>query len=741
MPNVVERMAGEGKNNQSGLYIKGRSFTSLTCVAILVFAYLITTTIFETSSLIVTMRNSLFQQVLIGSILSSTIFTAAAVGKAIRRSATCHSNHYPGPVNPSFETGLAGWTVISGDAFGNASVSSASSYWGGPFNQVGSSFLWGFAESGDPAVGQLRSSTFQASNVMSFLVGGGWDPVNLYVGLVRASDGELLLSQTGPQDEALIRIVWDTSTYASQNVYLTVYDNSTASSWGHINLDDVRTGCDALGDGDLTFNVLGQVNQPNQSTTTLSASQLYAIDSIRPQFHYTPYQGWINDPAGLIEWNGRHQLFSQFNPAAPYWGPMHWSHADSPDAVHWHELPVALFPPYPENPADASGRFTGSAVLDKDTGALQLIFTDSTDTSFHPDAVPEVVSSAKSTDGINFPLYSGNPIIAGPPAGSPSGFRDPKVFWDQIGNSWKMVVGSGDVTSGKVQLFTTSDPDLLQWSYVGVLTEGDGSTGTMWECPNFFPLDDKWVLFYGGDSVGWYEVGSYNGTKFTSEKLGLLDAGPDSYATQWYIDSAGRNLAITWMGNWPTSKWPSRINGWAGAQSVTRQLFIREDGGLGSKPIDEVSSLATGAAMELGSTNVHGTITVGSSNTARLQMSVDLASTNAPAFTVLLYSSSAEQVALTYTVANRTLTLDTTDAGYGQAGTWSTVIAAPSDNVMTMDLLIDRSSVEVFVGDGTAMTATVFPRYQESKDIKIVSHGGKTVFESVSLTPLGSTWI
>jgi beta-fructofuranosidase len=145
--------------------------------------------------------------------------------------------------------------------------------------------------------------------------------------------------------------------------------------------------------------------------------------------------------------------------------------------------------------------------------------------------------------------------------------------------------------------------------------------------------------------------------------------------------------------------------------------------------------------MELGSTNVHGTITVGSSNIARLQMSVDLASTNAPAFTVLLYSSSAEQVALTYTVANRTLTLDTTDAGYGQAGTWSTVIAAPSDNVMTMDLLIDRSSVEVFVGDGTAMTATVFPRFQESKDIKIVSHGGKTVFESVSLTPLGSTWI
>lgn len=88
------------------------------------------------------------------------------------------------------------------------------------------------------------------------------------------------------------------------------------------------------------------------------------------------------------------------------------------------------------------------------------------------------------------------------------------------------------------------------------------------------------MLFYGGNILGYYEVGTYDGSKFTSEKSGLLDAGPDSYAMQyvpfipsswlkekytklsrWYIDSAGRNLAITWMGNWPTSKWPSRVNG------------------------------------------------------------------------------------------------------------------------------------------------------------------------------------
>jgi beta-fructofuranosidase len=426
-----------------------------------------------------------------------------------------------------------------------------------------------------------------------------------------------------------------------------VVDTSNATSWGHINIDDIRTGCDALADGDLHFNVLGQVKQPAQNSTELSTARLYAADPIRPQFHYTPYQGWINDPCGLIQWRGSYYLMNQFNPAAPLWGPMHWSHVESSDAVHWRELPVALYPPYPNNSSDTSGRYTGSAVLDKGTGALQVIFTDATDIALHPDALLEVVSSATSTDGINFNPYSNNPIIAAPPSGSPSGFRDPKLFWDTTDDTWKMVVGSGDANSGKVQLFVATDSDsvtteLVSWEYVGVLYEGDGRSGTMWECPNFFPIDGKWALFYGGNGLGWYDVGTYNGTTFNSEKRGLLDAGPDSYATQWFVDSIGRNLAITWMSNWATSKWPSRVNGWAGSPSVMRELFIREDGGLGSRLVKEVSHLATGRATSWGQTNIYGTIVVGTSNTARLQASVDLAATNAPAFSVQIFSSSAE---------------------------------------------------------------------------------------------------
>ncbi|KAH6976527.1 glycosyl hydrolase [Ilyonectria sp. MPI-CAGE-AT-0026] len=669
-----------------------------------------------------------------------TLSLSSVFAASVPKLPNCHSHQYPGPRNPSFETGtLEGWQVISGDAFGSNSVSSATSYWDGPFHQVGKNFIFGLSQAGEAAVGQLQSSSFRASSVMSFLIGGGYDPANLYIGLVREKDNKLLLKQTATNDEALIRIIWDTSKWAGQMVHLVVHDSSTSNSWGHINIDDVRVGCDALGDGKgLTFNVLGESNQPPASSS--AACSLFAADPMRPQFHYTQYQGWINDPAGLSQWRGHHHLFSQFNPDAPLWGPMYWSHAESVDAVHWRELPVALSPNNASDPKDTSGRFTGSAVVDKLHGdKLLLIFTDYTDTSFHPGAVQEVVSAATSADGIHFDLDSKNPVIAGPPAGAPIFFRDPKVFRDPTDNSWKMVVGSSNDVSGSVQLYRSTD--LVSWSHVGILYTGDGSTGNVWECPNFFPLGDKWVLFYGGNALGWYETGTYNGSVFTSEKRGLIDAGPDSYAMQWYKDSSGRDLAITWMGNWPTPKWPSRVNGWAGSQSVTRELFLRNDGGLGSRPIAALDKLASGPAKRLGRRRVDdAALFVGSTKTARLQVAVDLGATKASSFTISLFKSKAEAVLLTYTTANRTLTLDTKNAGYGQAGTWQAVIAGSARNKLTLDIFIDRSSLEVFAGDGTVMTATVWPRYQESKDIAIVGYGGTAAFESINLTPLGSSW-
>jgi sucrose-6-phosphate hydrolase SacC (GH32 family) len=643
------------------------------------------------------------------------------------------------PLNGGFETGnLQGWQVVSGDAFGNRSVTDAASYWGGPFYQDQKYFIWGITQAGEAAVGELKSSSFRASSVLSFLIGGGYDPDKLYVGLVRDSDNRLLLKQTGTNDEALIRIVWDTSKWAGQKVHVVIHDSSTSESWGHINFDDLRVGPRALGNGgDQTFQVIGQANQPAPRKS--SACSLYAADPLRPQYHYTPYQGWINDPSGLVEWKGRHHLFSQFNPDAPVWGPMHWAHAVSTDAVHWRELPVALAPPKTTIPGDASGRFTGSAMVRG--GKLDLVFTDFTDGAAHPGAVQQTVAVASSTDGVNFSLYPQNPVVPGPPAGAPVDFRDPKVFHDTTDNSTKMVIGATNGAQGQVQLYRSTDSGPYSWSHVGVLTTGDGSTGSPWECPNLLPLGDKWALLYGGNALGWYETGTYNGSVFTTEKRGLLDAGPAAYAVQWYQDESGRDLAITWMANWPTSKWPTRVNGWAGQQSITRELFLREDGGVGSRPIKELDSLAVGPAKNLGRLRVgEQARSIGDSNTARVKLTVDLGATSASSFTVAVFQSRAESTLLTYDVASRKLTLDTTNGGYGQAGKWDAVLAEPKDKKLTLDIFLDRTVLEVFAGDGTVMSATVFPRYKESTGISVVGSKGTVTFAAGSVTRLGSSW-
>ena len=642
------------------------------------------------------------------------------------------------PLNPGFETGnLQGWRVVSGDAFGNKSVTETTSYWGGPFHQDQKYFIWGIAQAGEAAVGELKSSSFRASSVMSFLVGGGYDPDKLYVGLVRDSDNQLLLKQTGTNDEALIRITWDTSKWASQLVHVVIHDSSTSESWGHINFDDLRVGPHALSDGDgLTFQVIGQANQPAHNS---AACSLYAADPLRPQYHYTPYQGWINDPSGLVQWKGRHHLFSQFYPDAPMWGPMHWSHVASTDAVHWREQPVALSPPSTNIPGDQSGRFTGSAVVRG--SELDLVFTDFTDAAAHPGTIQQSVAAASSSDGVNFALYPHNPVIPGPAPGAPIDFRDPKVFYDKTDNSWKLVIGATNGTHGQVQLYRSTDGGPYSWSHVGVLHTGDGTTGSPWECPNFLPLGNKWVLFYGGNSLAWYETGTYNGSVFTSEKRGLVDAGPASYAMQWYKDESGRDLAVSWMGNWPTSKWPTRVNGWAGQQSITRELFLRQDGGLGSRPIAELDSLASGPAKHLGRLQVGGhTRSIGDGNTARVKLTVNLGETSASAFTLAVFESRAESTLLSYDVGSRTLTLDTTNGGYGQAGKWEAVLAKPHDDKLTLDIFLDRGILEVFAGDGTVMSATVWPRYKQSTGISLVGRNGTVAVGAASVIPLGSSW-
>src|SRR5438270_2206233 len=209
----------------------------------------------------------------------------------------------------------------------------------------------------------------------------------------------------------------------------------------------------------------------------------------RPQFHFTPAKNWMNDPNGMVYYDGEYHLFYQYNPSGDKWGHMSWGHAVSRDLVHWEHLPVAL---REENDIMI---FSGSAVVDwKNTS------------DFGKDGKPPLVAIytghytkkplqnqhfAYSNDGgRTWTKYAGNPVLDI----QAKDFRDPKVLWHEPSQRWVMAVAWP--VERKVRFYAS--PDLKDWTHRSDFGPA-GSVEGIWECPDLFPLavdgKTKWVLF------------------------------------------------------------------------------------------------------------------------------------------------------------------------------------------------------------------------------------------------------
>ncbi|MGW0710542.1 GH32 C-terminal domain-containing protein [Streptomyces sp. NPDC002643] len=252
---------------------------------------------------------------------------------------------------------------------------------------------------------------------------------------------------------------------------------------------------------------------------TLSYAEVY-----RPQFHFTPEKNWMNDPNGLVYYEGEYHLFYQYNPNGDSWGDMSWGHAVSRDLVHWEELPLAL------SHDDEEMVFSGGAVVDwgnttgfgtQENPPMVAVYT-----SAYKNGGEQAQSLAYSTDrGRTWTKYQGNPVIDI----DSRDFRDPKVQWYAPTNSWLMTVSLS--AEHKVRFY--SSKNLKDWELLSEFGPA-GATGGVWECPDLFPLavdgdpdNIKWVLVVNinpggiaGGSAAQYFVGDFDGTTFTAEDKG-----------------------------------------------------------------------------------------------------------------------------------------------------------------------------------------------------------------------------
>ncbi|MDP3433505.1 MAG: glycoside hydrolase family 32 protein, partial [Bacteroidota bacterium] len=422
----------------------------------------------------------------------------------------------------------------------------------------------------------------------------------------------------------------------------------------------------------------------SNSGNKMTATNSIYTEQYRPQFHFTPEANWMNDPNGMVYYEGEYHLFYQYYPDSTVWGPMHWGHAISKDLVHWEHMPVAIYP-------DSLGWiFSGSAVADlKNTSGLGTaenpplvaIYT------YHNDKLaksgsktPQSQALAFSTDkGRTWTKYANNPVLESP--GIPD-FRDPKVFWHNETAKWVMILAVQD----RVHLY--SSPNLIRWKFESEFGKGIGAHGGVWECPDLFELkvkgsdQSKWVMLVsinpGGPNGGsgtQYFVGDYDGQHFTasSKDTSWLDWGRDNYAGVTWADvpkEDGRRLFIGWMSNWNYANLVPTVV-WRSAMTVPRELKLEESAGkylVVSEPVKELDQLQDQASkITFTEEQISGAKLMDTKNInlhqCELILNLETDNNSTGTFGLTLENSLGELVKIGYSEENKQFFVDRTKSG------------------------------------------------------------------------------
>lgn len=429
-------------------------------------------------------------------------------------------------------------------------------------------------------------------------------------------------------------------------------------------------------------------------------------EKFRPLYHHTPLRGWMNDPNGMFYKDGVWNLYYQYNPYGSMWGNMHWGHSTTTDFVHWTHEAVALAP-------DTWGTvFSGSCVLEKD--AVVAMYTASRPTPFSGDVQAQCIAYSKD-GGLTFDKYEGNPVLTA----EDKDFRDPKLLWNEDIKKWNLILAVGQ------EMRIYSSKDLKEWKYESSFGKEYGNHGGVWECPDLFKIDNKWVLICNinpggpfGGSATQYFVGQFDGKKFTCESMPKvtkwLDYGKDHYATvSFYNAPENRRVVLAWMSNWqyanqvPTKQFRS-------ANSIPRDL------GLFTHGEETYVSVVPSKEMLV----VRGLKVKKPTETCEIVVDIKGSAD------ITLSNAKGEEVTMHYDAQKQTFSMDRTHSGdvsFSESFPCET-IAPTYGSIRQLRIFIDRCSIEAFDAEGKmTMTNLVFP--SEPYNTINVKGGKATIYQ------------
>lgn len=471
--------------------------------------------------------------------------------------------------------------------------------------------------------------------------------------------------------------------------------------------------------------------------------------TLRPAFHLIARNGWMNDPNGFSEFGGVYHLFYQYYPYGPHWDVMHWGHAISKDLVKWEYLPAALAP---DQTYDSYGVYSGSAFSCDDKHVLMYTAVEKTGEG----KTPEGFNRERQTqcvaigDGINYKKLPENPVIL--PEDIPDcmtqDFRDPKL-WKEGDTYYAVMAARNHAHNGFLPIY--SSKDLKNWNYCGTAFTNDPELGTMVECPDFFRLkaDDstrdilltsvislkgKGIEIPAGPGVIWMQ-GELAADKsaFDMKNMDMLDYGFDFYATHSLQSKDGRCILTAWMSNLQYIIAPVPDQ-WCGMECFPRELTWKNNR-LYSLPVREIENYYQNEVRYDSLLLKDGQCTTLPGVSGRMiDLTIQIKETGSSVLHLYAAQNSDFCTELIYDAGQHLLTFDRSKSGTFYPGKdfapedhIRCVSVDPVNGAVTLRLLMDRFSMELFINDGEKAMSCMLSTPQEADQISFLCEGSAVI--------------
>jgi len=447
-------------------------------------------------------------------------------------------------------------------------------------------------------------------------------------------------------------------------------------------------------------------------------------DCWRLGFHLMPISGWLNDPNGLCHYKGRYHVFFQTTPDNPNGGIKSWGHYTSNDLLSWEYHGIALTP---EEEFETTGVYSGSALIEDEN--MHLFYTGNVKLSGDYDYINNgrvcSVIHVTSIDGYTFSQKQCIIPDTAYPTHISCHVRDPKAWREAKDNNYYMILGARTKGSwGEVLLYRSSN--LIDWSIANEIISNN-RLGYMWECPDFFRLDNTQVLCISPQGVeqdgicyqniyqsGYFIVDGEIDSEYALSQFSEWDYGFDFYAPQTFEDKNKRRILIGWMGmpDAPEHQNPTVEFGWQHALTVPRELKVK-DGIILQQPVKELERLR-------GTVNV---ITPSDTSQAMECYEINIRNKENNKFCLKI----GRDLLLTFDPVQDLFIMQFENREYG-SGRGRGIRYAEARSCSTLRVFVDRSSVEVFINEGQTVLSTRFYPQEGRSTFEIEGKGVKTKF-------------